>query len=170
MDKQKLLIKVWVISSNVLLVTMLLWLNLLIIALLICLHVVAPLRVMGFLLHKKPIDLVPLPIQAHTVKANAFTKHMHEIHFFFFFYMHEIHDDVQWKIEISNESYKQRAHLRRKFVELKEGDMVMVHNRPERYPKGCTRSFTQKVPVLTKFWRKLILMLMSWLAERYRYK
>jgi hypothetical protein len=65
---------------------MLLWLNLLIIALLICLHVVAPLRVMDFLLH----DLVPLPIQAHTsVKANAFTKHMHEIHFFFIYLFYE---------------------------------------------------------------------------------
>jgi hypothetical protein len=34
--------------------------------------------------------------------------------------------------------------LRRKFVELKEGDMVMVHIRPERYPKVMYKKFHSK--------------------------
>ncbi|KAF7144488.1 hypothetical protein RHSIM_Rhsim04G0004700 [Rhododendron simsii] len=82
----------------------------------------------------KPIDLVPLPIQAHpSAEAEAFSQHIRDIH-----------DDVRRKIAISNESYKQRADLRRRFAEFDEGDMVMVRVKPERYPKGVYKKLHSK--------------------------
>ena len=75
---------------------------------------------------KKPIDLVPLPIASRpSVEAEAFSKHIHDIH-----------DEVRRQIAVSNENYKSRADLRRRFAEFQEGDMVMVRIKPERFPKG----------------------------------
>ena len=73
------------------------------------------------MLPRKPIDLVPLPIEARTsVEAEAFSKHIQDLH-----------DDVRRKISLSNENYKTHADLKRKFADFKEGDMVMVRIRPE---------------------------------------
>ena len=74
------------------------------------------------LLPRKPINLVPLPIEARpSVEAEAFSKHIQDLH-----------DDVRRKISLNNENYKVHADLKRKFVEFKQGDMVMVRIRPER--------------------------------------
>lgn len=50
-------------------------------------------------------------------------------------YIHEIHDDIQKKITLSNENYKAHADLKRKFAELSEGNTVKVHIRPKRFPR-----------------------------------
>ncbi|GFS36272.1 NAD(P)-binding Rossmann-fold superfamily protein [Actinidia rufa] len=86
----------------------------------------SPFEIAIGLLPRKPIDLVPLPIEARpSDEAEAFSKHICDIH-----------DDVRRKIVISNESYKRHADLRRRFAEFVEGDMVMIRVKPERYPKG----------------------------------
>ncbi|RVX23414.1 hypothetical protein CK203_000006 [Vitis vinifera] len=59
-----------------------------------------------------------------SVEANAFSKHIHDLH-----------ANVRRKIALSNENYKAHADLKRKFVDFKERDMVMVRIRPKRYPK-----------------------------------
>ena len=63
--------------------------------------------VTGMLL-RKPIDLVPLPTNARpSAEAEDFAKHIHEIH-----------DEVQRRITMSNESYKGLADLRIRFVDF----------------------------------------------------
>nr|XP_027107408.1 uncharacterized protein LOC113727444 [Coffea arabica] len=74
----------------------------------------------------KPIDLLPLPASARpSAEAEAFSKHILDIR-----------DEVRCQIAISNEWYKTHADFKKKFAEFEEGDEVMVHIRPERYPKG----------------------------------
>ena len=86
------------------------------------------------MLPRKPIDFVPLLIEARpSVEAEAFSKHIQDLH-----------DDVRWKISLSNENYKAHADLKRKFSEFKEGDMVMVRIRPERFPKGTYKKLHSK--------------------------
>lgn len=78
------------------------------------------------MLPRKPVDLAPLPLKNRPcVEAENFAQHIREIH-----------DDIRRKIAASHENYKSYADLRRKFAEYKEGDMVMVRVRPERFPKG----------------------------------
>ena len=75
-----------------------------------------PFEIVTSLLPKKPIDLVPLPIEARpSAKAEAFSKHTCDIH-----------DDVRRKIATSNEGYKRHVDLKRRFAEFNKGDMVMV--------------------------------------------
>lgn len=94
----------------------------------------SPFEIVTGLLPRKPIDLVPLPIQARpSAKAEAFSQHIHDIH-----------DEVRRKIAISNEGYKQHADLWRRFAEFDEGDMVMVRIKPERYPKGVYKKLHSK--------------------------
>ncbi|RVW98899.1 Transposon Tf2-8 polyprotein [Vitis vinifera] len=52
--------------------------------------------------------------------TDAFSKHIHDLH-----------EDVRRKIALSNENYKAQADLKRKCVDFKEGDMVIVRIRPE---------------------------------------
>ncbi|RVW30404.1 Retrovirus-related Pol polyprotein from transposon 17.6 [Vitis vinifera] len=85
----------------------------------------SPFEIVIGLLPRKPIDLVPLPMEARpNVEADAFSKHICDLH-----------EDVRRNIALSNENYKAQADLKRKFVDFKERDMVMVRIRPERYPK-----------------------------------
>ena len=73
------------------------------------------------LLPRKPIDSVPLPMEPRpSVEADDFSKHIRDLH-----------EDVQRKIALSNENYKAQADLKRKFVDFKEGDMVMVRIMPK---------------------------------------
>ena len=68
-----------------------------------------------------------------SVEANAFSKHIHDLH-----------ANVRRKIALSNENYKAHADLKRKFVDFKERDMVMVRIRPKRYPKGTYKKLHSK--------------------------
>ena len=93
-----------------------------------------PFKIMIGLLLRKPIDLVPLSMEAWpSVEANAFSKHIHDLH-----------ADVRRKIALSNENYKAHADLKRKFVDFKEEHMVMVRIRPKRYPKGTYKKLHSK--------------------------
>ena len=94
----------------------------------------SPFKIVIGLLLRKPIDLVPLLMEAWpSVEAYAFSKHIHDLHV-----------DVWRKIALSNENYNAHADLKRKFVDFKEGDMVMVRIRPEWYPKGTYKKLHSK--------------------------
>ena len=87
---------------------------------------ISPFEIVTGLLPRKPIDLVPLPIEARpNVEAEAFSKHKQDLN-----------DDVRRKTSLSNENYKARTDLKRKFDVFKKGDMVMVRIRLKRFPKG----------------------------------
>ena len=94
----------------------------------------SPFEIVIGLLPRKPIDLVPLPMEARpNVEADAFSKHICDLH-----------EDVRRNIALSNENYKAQADLKRMFVDFKERDMVMVRIRPERYPKGTYKKLHSK--------------------------
>ena len=94
----------------------------------------SPFEIATGLLPRKPIDSVPLPMEARpSVEADAFSKHIRDLH-----------EDVQRKIALSNENYKAQADLKRKFVDFKEGDMVMVRIMPKRYLKGTYKKLHSK--------------------------
>lgn len=72
-----------------------------------------------------PLYLVPLPLDARpSNEAKDFTKHIHAIH-----------ANVRQWIALTNEGDKIFADLKRRLVNF-HGDMVMVHLKPERLPKG----------------------------------
>jgi hypothetical protein len=82
------------------------------------------------LLPRKPIDIVSLPIKTRLgVKADAFAKHMCEIH-----------DMVQQRNATCNESCTQHTDLQRTFVEFNEGDNVIGQIRIARYRKGMYKN------------------------------
>lgn len=59
------------------------------------------------ILPKKPIDLVPLSLEARpSAEANAFVKHIRDRH-----------EEVRRKIVLSNQSYKAHADFHRKLAE-----------------------------------------------------
>lgn len=71
-----------------------------------------------------PVDLVPLPTDATpSAEADNFIGHMQQVH-----------DEAQCHIAASKESNKQHVDTRHGFVELTEGEMVMVRIQPTRLP------------------------------------
>ncbi|KAL5779238.1 hypothetical protein ACOSQ2_009975 [Xanthoceras sorbifolium] len=71
-------------------------------------------------------DLVSLPQDTKVSdEGEAFAEHIRAIH-----------EEVQAAIKASNESYAAAANQHRKVQEFKEGDMVLVHLKRERFPKG----------------------------------
>ena len=91
-----------------------------------------------------PIDLVPLPVEARTsVNADNFIKHTQQIH-----------EEVQRHISVSNDSYKQHADKRRRFVQFAEGDMVMG-NRLKHLPPGANKKLHRRITGLFKILKKI---------------
>ncbi|KAF2316026.1 hypothetical protein GH714_040821 [Hevea brasiliensis] len=79
---------------------------------------------------KKPIDLIPLPIDARpSIDADTFGKHMCDIN-----------DEIRIRIGSSNAGYKVTADLRCKSVKY-QGDIVMVHVKPKRFLIGISNIF-----------------------------
>ena len=50
--------------------------------------------------------------------------------------MKKLHQEVKHRLEKIFEEYKERADKTRRDLQFKEGDMVMVHLKAERLPKG----------------------------------
>lgn len=80
---------------------------------------------MTTIIHSRlPVDLVPLPTEATpSAEADNFIGHMQQVH-----------DEAQCHIAASKESNKQHVDTRHCFVELAEGEMVMVRIQPTRLP------------------------------------
>ena len=79
-----------------------------------------------------------------SVEADAFSRHMHEIH-----------DDIQQKFVLSHENYKAYADVTRKFSEFMESDMVMVWIRPKQYPRGVYKKLHSKNDDAYKILKKI---------------
>ncbi|PRQ21796.1 putative nucleotidyltransferase, Ribonuclease H [Rosa chinensis] len=89
----------------------------------------SPFEIVTGLLPRKPIDLIPLPLEARpSAEAEFFCSHIPNIH-----------DDVRRRIALSNEGYKAHADLRRRLVALNGDDMVLVRIKPERYTPGISK-------------------------------
>ena len=73
------------------------------------------------------LDLVPLPPEARVSDDGvAFAEHIQQVH-----------QEVREALKTSNEAYAVAANQHRRVKEFEEGDMVLVHLRRERVPKGA---------------------------------
>ena len=50
--------------------------------------------------------------------------------------IHEMHEEVKQKLQSSNLKYKAIADLKRREVNFEEGELVMVHLKKDRFPRG----------------------------------
>ena len=50
--------------------------------------------------------------------------------------MHEIHEHVKQKLQERSLKYKKRSYLKRREQIFEVGELVLVHMRKERFPKG----------------------------------
>ena len=75
---------------------------------------------------RQTVDLASLPILSRiNQEAEKFARHIHNLH-----------EEIQKRIEISNQQYKSKAYLHKRNVEFQEGDQVMIKLRLECFPKG----------------------------------
>ena len=78
---------------------------------------------------RKPIDLIPLPTHARVSESTeSYAQHVKDLH-------HEINK----KIKLSNDTYKNLANSRKRAKEFNEGDYVMIRLKPERFPPGTMK-------------------------------
>lgn len=75
---------------------------------------------------KGVLDLVELPItETISDNAEAFAEHIHQLQ-----------EEVRAQLQENNSKYKAAADAHRREKIFQEGDLVMVHLRKERFPKG----------------------------------
>ena len=92
-----------------------------------------------------PVDLVPLPAEARTsVNADTCIRHMQQVH-----------EEVQHHISTSNDAYKHHVDKHRRFIQVAEGDMVMVRNRPKSLPPGANKKLYPRNSGLFKILKKI---------------
>ncbi|WOG81676.1 hypothetical protein DCAR_0100827 [Daucus carota subsp. sativus] len=73
-----------------------------------------------------PLDLAPLPA-TNNFSGDAVDRADH---------IKKLHEQVRLKIVKQNEKYKKQANKFRKPAVYKEGDLVWIHQRKERFPRG----------------------------------
>ncbi|KAL7148069.1 hypothetical protein ABFS83_06G152600 [Erythranthe nasuta] len=78
---------------------------------------------------RAPIDLIPMSVSHRPSEfANAFAQHIHDLH-----------AEINRRINENNEKYQRSANAHRTFREFSVGDFVMVRVRPERFPQGISK-------------------------------
>ena len=54
-------------------------------------------------------------------------------------HIHDLHNEIRKKIQISNSQYKIHVDTHRRHAEFQVGDYVMIWIRPKRFPSGTVR-------------------------------
>ena len=86
----------------------------------------SPFEIVHGLSPYQPIDLISLPTDyCMPDYAQAFAEHIHNLH-----------AKIRWIFFLSNDIYELAANAHRRHREFNEGDHIMVHIYPERYPKN----------------------------------
>ena len=73
-----------------------------------------------------PLDLLPLPV-TNRISGDAEDMAAH---------IKNLHAQVKRKLEEINQKYKSAADKHRRYMEFKEGDLVWINLRKERFPRG----------------------------------
>jgi len=93
---------------------------------------------------KKPIDLILMTQHPRlSESASAFAS-----------YIHDLHKEINKKIQESNAQYKSYAELHHRHLEFNENDYVMVRIRPERFPPGAVKKLTARSAGPFKIFKK----------------
>ena len=78
---------------------------------------------------RKPLDLLPMsPRVRISESAEAFARHIHDLH-----------NEICKKIQVSNSQYKIHTDTHRRHVEFQVRDYVMTQIRPERFPSETVK-------------------------------
>lgn len=86
----------------------------------------SPFEIVTGLKSRQNVDVAPLPIESRiNQEAEKFSRHIHNLH-----------EEIQKRIEISNQQYTSKVDLHKRNVEFQEGDQVMIKLRLEHFPKG----------------------------------
>ena len=66
----------------------------------------------------------------------------------------ELHEEVKQKLQDNNLKYKSKAFLKRRDVNLEEGDFIMVHLKKDKFSRGTYNKIKQKKTRPCKILRK----------------
>lgn len=94
---------------------------------------------------RRPLDL--LPMSSHdrvSVSAIEFASHMHELH-----------KEINKRIQASNLKYKPQVDLHRRDLDFDVGDYVMIRIKPKRYPSRTVKKLQARSAGPFKVLKKL---------------
>ena len=57
----------------------------------------------------------------------------------FAWHIHDLHNEIRKKIQVSNSQYKIHADTHRRHAEFQVGDYVMIRIQPEQFPSGTVK-------------------------------
>ena len=99
---------------------------------------------------RRPLDLLPISshdrvsVSAISVSAIEFASHMHELH-----------KEINKRIQASNLKYKPQVDLHRRDLDFDVGDYVMIRIKPKRYPSGTFKKLQARSASPFKVLKKL---------------
>ena len=99
---------------------------------------------------RKPIDLISMTHHPRISEfASVFASHVHDLH-----------KEINNKVQKNNAHYKFNVDLQRMHLEFNEGDFVMIRIRPERFSLETIKKLHARNTCPYKILKKIIQMLM----------
>ena len=97
---------------------------------------------------RKLIDIISMTHHPKLSESvSVFTSHVHNLH-----------KEINKKIQYNNAHYKSYVDLHRRHLEFNKGDYIMIQIRPERFSPGTIKKLYARSVGLFKFLRKPIQM------------